>query len=87
MTEMCFEPGAAAQDAVEALRALSARLSPDAPVLALGGRHAAQAGQAVFASAAMMRLFGANTLSELSRAIAGGGEAAGRLNLSARRCR
>jgi len=80
MTEMCFEPGAAAQDAVEALRALSARLAADAPVLALGGRHAAQPGQAAFASAALMRLFGANTLAELSRAIAGGGEAAGRLN-------
>ena len=88
MTEMCFEPGAAAQDAVEALRALSGRLGPDTPVLALGGRHAAQAGQAVFASAALMRLFGANTLADLSGAIAGGGEAAGTVEPSQlRRCR
>jgi PAS domain S-box-containing protein len=83
MTEMCFEPGAAAKDVGEALRALSGRLAADTPVLALGGRHARQAGQAVFASAAMMRLFCACTLSALSEAIAKprlAGPAAERLN-------
>ena len=72
MTEICFEPGVGAQDVAEALRALSGRLSADTPAMALGGRHAARPGQAVFASAAMMRLFGASTLATLSEAIAGG---------------
>ncbi len=78
MTEICFEPGIGAQDVAEALRALSGRLSADTPAMALGGRHAARAGHAVFASAANMRLFGACTLATLSEAIAG--PAAERLN-------
>jgi|BarGraIncu00222A_1022003.scaffolds.fasta_scaffold14456_2 PAS domain S-box-containing protein len=78
MTEICFEPGIGAQDVAEALRALSGRLSGDTPAMALGGRHAARAGQAVFASVAIMRLFGASTLARLSEAIAG--PAAERLN-------
>ncbi len=71
MTEMCFEQGAVARDVAEALRALSGRLGADTPVLALGGRHAARAGQAVFASAAIMRLFGASTLAALSEVLPG----------------
>ena len=58
MTEICFEPGIGEQDVAEALRALSGRLSAVTPAVALGGRHAARAGQAVFASVAIMRLFG-----------------------------
>ncbi|MGO9673155.1 MAG: ATP-binding protein [Methylocella sp.] len=70
MTDICFGPGAAAQDVAEALRGLSGRLAADTPAMALGGRHAAGAGQAVFASAAIMGLFGAGTLAALSEAIA-----------------
>ena len=69
MTEMCFEPGATAQDVAEALRGLSARLSADTPVMAFGGRHAAAQWQAVFASGSIMRLFGATTLAALTAAI------------------
>lgn len=69
MTGICFEHGTSAQDVTEALRGLSGRLSADTPVLALGGRHAVAAAQAVFASAAILRLFGANALQSLSDAL------------------
>ena len=71
MTEICFEPGPSEQDARDALRALSSRLAADTPILALGGRHAVNAGQAVFASVAILRVFGAKTLAALSLSIAG----------------
>ncbi len=73
MTEICFAPGATAQDVAEALSALSARLAADTPAMAFGGRQGA--GQAVFASRAIMRLFGAGALAGLAAALAGGEEA------------
>ncbi len=72
MTEICFEPGATAQDVAEALNGLSGRLAADTPVLALGGRHAAEAAQVVFASTSIMRLFGASALAALTEAIGAG---------------
>jgi PAS domain S-box-containing protein len=77
MTEVVFEPGATEQDVADALRALSARLAADTPVLALGGRRSARAGQAVFASSAIMHLFDAATLSDLSETLARPPRAAG----------
>ncbi len=70
MTEICFGPGLTEQDAADALRALSTRLAADTPILAIGGRHADSARRAVFASVAVLRLFGATELAELTQIIA-----------------
>ncbi len=71
MTEICFAPGPTEEDVADALRGLSPRLAAHTPVLALGGRHAALGGEAVFASAPIMRLFGVVTLAALGKAIVG----------------
>ncbi|VTZ48636.1 conserved hypothetical protein [Methylocella tundrae] len=69
MTGICFELGLTEDDVAQALRSLSPRLAANTPVLALGGQHAGAPRQAVFASAAIMRLFGATTLAGLSERI------------------
>ncbi|PNG27553.1 ATP-binding protein [Methylocella silvestris] len=79
MTEICFSPGSGEADVAAALGSLSPRLAPDTPAMALGGCGALAPGDAIFASAAIMRLFGATKLPELSRAIAASEGAAGRL--------
>jgi PAS domain S-box-containing protein len=77
MTEILYEPGAGAEDVAEVLRALSGRLAADTPVLALGGRRAVRAGQAVFASGAILRLFSAATLEALAEILARGAASSG----------
>ncbi|MEJ0093523.1 MAG: ATP-binding protein [Methylocella sp.] len=70
MTDICIESGLTGQDVADALRSLSPRLAANTPVLALEGGRAAEAERAVFASGAVMRLFGAVTLADLSEQIA-----------------
>ncbi|ACK52363.1 PAS/PAC sensor signal transduction histidine kinase [Methylocella silvestris BL2] len=79
MTEICFSPGLGAADVATALCSLSPRLAPDTPAMGIGGRGALDAGEAVFASAAIMRLFGVSGLPELSGAIGVSDGAAARL--------
>ncbi|WOJ88553.1 hypothetical protein RZS28_12060 [Methylocapsa polymorpha] len=66
MTEFCFAPDLTGQEIAEALRKLPPGLAVSAPVVALGGRNAAHPGRMVFASKALLRLFGARNLDELS---------------------
>lgn len=70
MSGICFELGPTEHDVADALRRLSPRLAANTPVLALGGQYAAAPRQAVFAGRAIMRLFGATTLADLSGSIA-----------------
>ncbi|WP_395665725.1 ATP-binding protein [Methylocella sp.] len=67
MTGIRFSPDLGEADAAKALRELSPRLSADTPILALGGAGEG-APRALFASEAVLRLFGAPDLEALSRA-------------------
>lgn len=67
MAEFCFQPGLTHQDIADALRPLSPSLASNTPVVAMGGRHAAQADQVIFASVDLLHYFGATNLDELSK--------------------
>ncbi|WP_374305423.1 ATP-binding protein [Methylocella sp.] len=66
MTGISFSPGYGDEDVATALRLLSPRLALDAPLLAMG---AGDERRVVFASAPILRLFGAGSLEGLSLAL------------------